>query len=424
MEALTLALGIALVAALWWVFILRQRQQVVAPLPPRQDSLKPLFDAAAASIDAGLLILDEARRVRYLNPQAEVLLRISDPHVGQGLITILRDYQVDGLVVEVLRDGDAREVVIQPPTTGQTLRLRATRYSSDGVVGVVLVVRDVTQLNMLERARRDLVANISHELRTPLTSVKLLVETLQTDPPAPIAKRMLGQMSHEIDSVTQLVNELHELSQIESGRVLLQFAPIALDGVIMRAIDRIRPQAERKSQQLDMQVSTELPLVMIDKDRTGQVLLNLLHNASKFSADGGQLSVQATLITIAPERPMAGFVERRLHDELALETVDQRATAVHLASQAHPPLALPQGHAPGEWVAVCVSDSGIGIPSQDLPRIFERFYKVDRARTRNSGGTGLGLAIAKHLIEGHGGRIWATSREGHGSTFWFTLPVV
>ena len=113
MEALTLALGIALVAALWWVFILRQRQQVVAPLPPRQDSLKPLFDAAAASIDAGLLILDEARRVRYLNPQAEVLLRISDPHVGQGLITILRDYQVDGLVVEVLRDGDARGAALR-----------------------------------------------------------------------------------------------------------------------------------------------------------------------------------------------------------------------------------------------------------------------------------------------------------------------
>jgi two-component system, OmpR family, phosphate regulon sensor histidine kinase PhoR len=422
-EYLALALVIALLGSLWWVYHLRQRLTIPPPVPPTQDSLKPLFDAAATSIDAGLVILDDERRVRYLNPQAEALLGIRGYRPGQGFITILRDYQVDSLAGDVLRDGETRELVFQPLGSTQMLRLRVTRYASDGNIGVVLVIRDVTQLNMLERARRDLVANISHELRTPLASVKLLVETLQTQPPDAIATRMLGQMAHEIDAVTQLVNELHELSQIESGRVALQLSPAVITDVVSRAIERIQPQADRKQQRITMDVDLELPLVVIDTTRIGQVLLNLLHNAAKFTPEHGQIFVAATLITVAPELSVTGFVERRLRDQLRGSDTNRRNSSPPLADQGRPEVLLPHGHAPGEWIVISVNDSGIGIPSQDLPRIFERFYKVDRARTRNSGGTGLGLAIAKHLIEGHGGRIWATSREGHGSTFSFTLPV-
>jgi two-component system phosphate regulon sensor histidine kinase PhoR len=193
---------------------------------------------------------------------------------------------------------------------------------------------------------------------------------------------MLGQMSQEIDAVTQLVDELHELSQIESGRVTLKLAPSTLRPVVERSLERIRPQADRKHIQIAAEFADRDTPALIDADRIGQVLLNLLHNAVKFTSSGGRVTVQTELVE-APE-PLDGV---------------------------------------SVWLQVSVRDTGIGIPSQDLPRIFERFYKVDRSRTRNAGGTGLGLAIAKHLVEGHGGRLAADSVEGRGSTFSFTLPV-
>jgi two-component system phosphate regulon sensor histidine kinase PhoR len=303
------------------------------------------------------------------------------------------------------------------------LRLRATRFSGPDLEGAVLLIRDVTQLNMLERARRDLVANISHELRTPLASVKLLVETLQSEPPPSIAQRMLSQMGQEVDAVTQLVDELHQLSQIESGRVTLQLEPANLATLVLRTVERMQPQTERKSLQIQTSVDDQLPLVLMDASRIGQVLLNLLHNAAKFTAEHGTIEIHSMVISVAGATTATGYIERRLRDALPTIHPDRRRSSVALAQQGRPAIDIPVGHAPGDWVLVRVTDTGIGIPSQDLPRIFERFYKVDRARTRNSSGTGLGLAIAKHLVEGHGGRIWVLSREGRGSTFCFTLPV-
>jgi two-component system phosphate regulon sensor histidine kinase PhoR len=385
-----------------------QRRVSALPLvlpPPPPEPHKPLFDAATAAFDAGLIVLDAERRVRYLNAQAEELLSIGAVgKIGMGLIALVRDYQVDSLAADVLSDGEPRELVLQPLSYGRTLRLRVTRFTGEGMIGAVVLIRDVTQLNMLERARRDMVANVSHELRTPLASLKLLVETVQSDPPPAIAQRMLGQMAQEIDAITQLVNELHELSQIESGRVALQLTSTALMPVVLRAIERIQPQAERKSLRISAEIDETLPYGLMDADRVGQVLLNLLHNAAKFTPDGGSITIGAARVVVAGAAAQTGSVER--HN-----------ASVQLSNQ------VPASHAAGEWLLINIRDNGVGIPSQDLPRIFERFYKVDRARTRHTGGTGLGLAIAKHLIEGHGGRIWATSREGHGSTFFFTLPV-
>lgn len=424
MEFLAAALAIALIVSLWWGFRLRQRL-AAPPLPtppPPSEPHKPLFDAATAAFDAGLIVLDEERRVSYLNTQAEELLGIQGgSKIGQGLIALMRDYQVDNLAAEVLADGEPRELVLQPGTYGRNLRLRITRFTGERMVGAVLLIRDVTQLNMLERARRDMVANVSHELRTPLASVKLLVETVQSDPPPAIAQRMLNQMAEEIDAITQLVNELHELSQIESGRVALQLKPASLEPVIVRAIERIRPQAERKSLQISADVETSWPSALMDTGRIGQVLLNLLHNAAKFSTERGQITIRVLPIVVTSAAAPIGYVERRWRD--LAQDQERRNASVPLTNQGRPEIAVPAGHTAGEWLLVSVEDTGVGIPSQDLPRIFERFYKVDRARTRNSGGTGLGLAIAKHLVEGHGGRIWATSHEGQGSIFFFTLPV-
>jgi two-component system phosphate regulon sensor histidine kinase PhoR len=425
MTALDIILILAFIAALSWALWLSRRLRIVEQieLPPSEE-FPPLFRAATAALDAGLVVLDEERAVQYLNPQAEALLgaRSADA-LGESLITLVRDHQADALVDEALRDGEAREMVFRPLLSGRTLRLRALPLETDGMRGSVLLIRDVTQLSMLERARRDMVANVSHELRTPLASVKLLVETLQSEPPPPIAQRMLSQMAQEVDAVTQLVDELHELSQIESGRVALQLAPTALAPVVARALERIRPQAERKTLHISAQVADCLPPALMDGSRIGQVLLNLLHNAVKFTPAGGDITIRAFVITIGSEAQRVGYVERRTPGTDSPTDERRRASAPPLARQGRPTIDVPQPLAAGDWMLVTVADSGIGIPVEDLPRIFERFYKVDRARTRNASGTGLGLAIAKHLIEGHGGRIWATSLEGAGSTFFFALPL-
>jgi len=368
--------------------------------PPAEDSLlpvpdpaaQPLFLSAADALDVGLVVVDTVRQVRFLSPLAEQLLNSSADHaVGDGLIALLRDHQADTLVADVVADGEPRELTMKPFSSGRTLRLRAAPLAvASRPAGALLVIRDLTQISMLERSRRDLVANVSHELRTPLASLKLLVETVQSEPPPDVARRMLGQMAQEIDAVTQLVDELYELAQIESGRVTLKLAPLPAGELVERAVERIRPQADRKSLQVCAELDRALPAVLADGDRIGQVLLNLLHNAVKFTSAGGTITVH-------------------------LDAVD--------VDEGVRPRGSPADHPAGHWVRVSVRDTGIGIPRQDLPRIFERFYKVDRSRTRNAGGTGLGLAIAKHLIEGHGGRLWADSVEGRGSTFSFTLPV-
>ncbi len=417
-EGIMTLLVLALLSALAYIWHLRRPTELPTTEPPAilapaashelDTSLTPLFEAAMTAIDLGLVLLDDQLVIRYANAQADELLRTADGEiVNQGLITVLRDYQLDEMALEVLQDAETREMLVQSAHHARrALRVRVSRFISEGHVGLVLIIRDVTQLNMLERSRRDMVANVSHELRTPLASVKLLVETLQTEPPTQIAQRMLSQMAQEVDAVTQLVDELHELSQIESGRVVLQFQETPLDSTLERSIERLRPQTQRKALQVETHIPTDLPPVLVDRGRIGQVLVNLLHNASKYTADGGQIVLGAMVVDCSVTAPLATLWRQHL----SLSELQQGT------------IALPANHPAGEWILVWINDTGIGIPSQDLPRIFERFYKVDRARTREAGGTGLGLAIAKHLVEGHGGRIWASSREGSGSTFFFTLP--
>lgn len=365
------------------------------PAPhPLDPAAQPLFQAAASALDVGMIVVDAERTVQFLSTYAAQLLDIHhSAFIGQSLITLLRDHHADALVGEVLRDGEPREIAMQRISRGRTLRLSCAPLADPNQPrGVLLVIRDLTQISMLERSRRDLVANVSHELRTPLASLRLLVETIQSEPPPEVTRRMLGQMAQEIDAVTQLVDELHELAQIESGRVTLKLAPLSIQPVVERALERIQPQAMRKGLRVAADFGAADPAVLMDADRIGQVLLNLLHNAVKFTAQGGAVTIATTRLDLG------GGEASALPEGL-------------------------QGHPAGTWLLVSVRDTGIGIPAQDLPRIFERFYKVDRSRTRNAGGTGLGLAIAKHLVEGHGGRLWVDSTEGRGSTFSFTLPV-
>jgi two-component system phosphate regulon sensor histidine kinase PhoR len=239
----------------------------------------------------------------------------------------------------------------------------------------LVILQDLTRIRRLETVRRDFISNISHELRTPLASLKALVETLHDsaleDPPA--ARRFLDRADQEVDALSQIVQELLELARIESGKVPLRLAPAAVEEIVRPPVERLRHQADRNQLQLTVDLAAELPPVLADAGRAQQVVTNLVHNAIKFTPAGGQIVVQA---------------DRDLDRGM---------------------------------LTISVRDTGVGFPAAEAERIFERFYKGDRARS--GGGTGLGLAIARHLVLAHGGRIWARSKEGKGSTFYFSLPL-
>jgi two-component system phosphate regulon sensor histidine kinase PhoR len=259
---------------------------------------------------------------------------------------------------------------VEVPTRHQYLQLIVAPDQQSS--GTLLLVQDLTRIRRLETVRRDFISNISHELRTPLASLKALTETLQDgaleDPPA--ARRFIDQIQTEVDALTQMATELLELSRIESGRLALDLQPVPPAELLTSASARMHLQAERAGLSLRVECADTLPKVKIDLQRLEQVLVNLIHNAVKYTKPGGEVVLFAE----------AGVGEVRFG----------------------------------------VRDTGIGIPPEDIPRIFERFYRVDKSRAGS--GTGLGLSIAKHIVEAHKGKIWAESVEGQGSTFYFTIP--
>jgi two-component system phosphate regulon sensor histidine kinase PhoR len=243
---------------------------------------------------------------------------------------------------------------------------------------VWVVLEDVAELRRLQRIRSEFIDNLSHELRTPLTTVGLLAEGLTRDAeaagaaiPAKMRERIV-RLEIETGHLTQMVGELLDLARIEGGGGQLHLDDVDLGRIAAASVDRLRLFGERHAIRFLVDVSASCPPVRGDADRLGQVFINLLHNAVKFSPNGGEVRVTV--------RPGDG------------------------------------------QVVASVADQGIGIPEADRSRVFERFYKVDRARGRG-GGTGLGLAIARHVIESHGGRIWLESEEGVGSTFSFSIPL-
>ena len=341
------------------------------------------LSAILETMGDGLLMVDHDGAITLANSAAERLLqpvtraqRARREVRGRALIEVAHDHELTRLVFDARQRGQVATTLLE--VGGGRRTIRAVAAPVRGVAGgpVLLVLQDLTEVRRLETARRDFVANISHELRTPLASLKALVETLDGGAieEEEAARHFLGLMNGEVDHLTQLVRELLELSRIESGQVPLSREAIAPCELIQLAVERLATQAARAELDIvaDRGDGDALPLVWADVERIGQVLLNLLHNAIKFTPPGGR-------IVVGSER---------------------------------------QGGAVAFWVR----DSGTGIDPDDLPRIFERFYKADKARS--GGGTGLGLAIAKHLIEIHGGTLTARNNTGGpGATFTFTLPL-
>ncbi len=331
------------------------------------------FEAVLMNMTDGIIIADAEGIVRLINPAAERIFDVTPSQREQSLTEVVRTHQIVDLWRKCQVSPGQPAVMIELNTGKHTLEAVATNLGAAMDGAVLLMIQDLTRIRKLETVRRDFISNVSHELRTPLASLKALTETLQEgaleDPPA--ARRFLSQMEDEIDNLTQMVRELLELSKIESGRVPLQRRACVPANLISAPAERMRLQAERAGLSIVLECPDDLPLVNADAVRIEQVMVNLIHNAIKFTPPGGYVKVGAYI----REKNVAFFVY----------------------------------------------DTGVGIQPENLTRIFERFYKADRSRS--GGGTGLGLSIARHMIEAHGGRIWAESEPGHGSTFTFTLPL-
>jgi two-component system phosphate regulon sensor histidine kinase PhoR len=338
--------------------------------------------AAAADRDAAVLVEVAGVGAVRVTPDLTVATANDAAHrlvarrpgtmVGRSVLEAFTDHHVEAIVRTALEAGSAVGEVVVRTEDGPTLLARARRTPSGSAW---LVLEDVSELRRLQRIRTEFIDNLSHELRTPLTTVSLLAETLAADSaglPPRVADR-ISKIEVETGHLVQMVNELLDLSRIESGTATVVVDDLDLGRLASSTTDRIRLFADRQGVGLAVVVPAQLPAVRGDGDRIGQALLNLLHNAVKFSSSGSTVTVR-----VSPTE---------------------------------------------SEVIVAVEDQGPGIPRSALPRIFERFYKVDRARTRGAGGTGLGLSIARHIAEAHGGRIWAESEEGVGSTFSFAIPI-
>ncbi len=370
-----------------------EREMRVAQAQLRRQAAHALAsrDAITNTTIDPILFVDAGHIVTYHNNAAQRLFGGACAP-GRSLIEVTRCYELDVIVDEVLKD--AYELPRELRLGGRQFRVRAGAFRSENGGGqlsreAVLLLYDVGELQRLGRARRDFVANISHELRTPLATIRLLVDTLRQMPPQADETqhgRLLNQISDQLDSLTQLAQEMYDLSLIESGRVPMRMVPTDMAELVDSVILRLAPQAERAGLTLTSHVQRGV-VGLVDPDQIRRVLSNLLHNAIKFTPRG---SVTVWLSDATPPQPTQPNGEL---DDAASEA---------------------------DHITLAVQDTGVGIPADALPRIFERFYKVDRVR--GQGGTGLGLSIAKHIVEAHGGRLWVESREGVGTTFYFTVP--
>jgi two-component system, OmpR family, phosphate regulon sensor histidine kinase PhoR len=336
-----------------------------------------LSSAILGSMVEGVLVVNGAERVVFANQSfAEILGLKVPPQPGSGLVEVVRQTEL----IEAARKVLAGEPRVESEIVTGTLRqhfFAATVASVRAAEtnGAVIVLHDITALRKLERVRRDFVANVSHEFRTPLTAIQGFAETLlagaMNDPQN--RERFLGIIVEHSRRLARLTEDLLMLSKMDADRLELETRRIPVGPFVESCIETSAPRAKEKDLKLFVNLAERLPDIAGDRRRLTEILQNLLDNAIQYTPAGGEIMVSAS--------PKNGEV------------------------------------------VFTVSDTGIGIPQADQPRIFERFYRVDVARSREVGGTGLGLSIAKHLVETHGGRIWVDSEVGRGSEFHFSVPM-
>jgi two-component system phosphate regulon sensor histidine kinase PhoR len=344
-------------------------RDIIRDLSGERNKLSAVLD----TMGDGVVVIRSEGQLELLNRAAEELLQLTEQEaVGRRFMETVRDHELQRLVSQSLETGRQQHGDVELLHRHRYLSAVATPLLGGGPSGVLLTLHDLTNTRQVEATRREFVSNVSHEFRTPLASLKAMVETLENgalEEPK-VARDFIGRIHKEIDRLNSLVGDLLELSRLERGQTELRLSPIDLGSLVEEVRAQFQARAKAKGIALEIDLPDGLPQVMGEPDRLRQVLVNLLDNALKFTPDGGRVKVSAS----------------------------------------------DKGHA----VEVSLSDTGIGIPAEHLPHIFERFYKVDRSRRDQ--GIGLGLAIAKHIILAHGGEVRVNSEEGRGSTFSFTVP--
>ena len=338
------------------------------------ELVRARLEATLVNLTDGVVITDETGHVVLMNDAARAMLAVRGSVLGESLMWVGRDHELSELVDQaVVECGDAMERVIQHGRSGRTLQVAARCLEApDERIGVV-VLRDITELRKLEGVRRDFVANVSHELRAPRTSIRAMVETLEAgaiDDPE-VSGEFLSRIISEVDRLADMVDELLDLARLESDNLKLALDWLDPGEIAREAEGRLAAQVARSGLSITTFTEPGLPLLRADRTRIGQVLLNLIHNAVKFTPAGG---------------------------------------SIHLSVSEQ-----------DGWIVYQVEDTGVGVEPEDIERLFERFYKADRSR--RSHGTGLGLAIAKHIVQAHGGSIEARRNRPRGMVFEFRLPV-
>lgn len=345
-----------------------------------QDELN--IRAILGAMRDGLAVIDGDVRVRIVNSAVRQLFGITDEQVGGNVLETFRDALVADVVTRTLRTGETATAAInvRGNSTTEDRRVAVTslpmQAENEPTGGAVLLFHDVTQLQQLEQLRREFVSNVSHELRTPLSIFRGYLETLLDEPDlAPVErKRILRVLEKHSSRLHSLVDDLLSLARLEAPDPRLTFAAVRLDQFLPRVVKEWEKKAAAKELSIAVTIDGALPPISADEARLEEVVYNLLDNAVKYSNPGGQIAIRGS----------------REDDEN---------------------------------VAIAVRDQGSGIAAADLPRIFERFYRADKARSREVGGTGLGLAIVKHIAQLHGGSVKAESQLGRGTTIRVLLPI-
>jgi two-component system phosphate regulon sensor histidine kinase PhoR len=329
------------------------------------------------SMADGVVAVDGTGRVLLVNSAVEKALNITEEASrGKEIVEVVRHYDFEKYLIEALRTQQElrRELQVLTPDP-RVFSVQFTPLKGNDRGGVVALFRDVTERHQLEQMRNDFVSNVSHELRTPMTSIKGFLETLLDGAldDREAAERFLKIMNEETDRLTRLIDDLFALSNIENRKVLPKKEPLTLDDLVLKVVSILAQSAGDKNIELNTVIQEDMPLVPADGDMMARAVINLVDNAIKYTPTGGKVAVDVGC----------------------------------------------EGHR----AFIRVKDTGIGIPEESIPRVFERFYRVDRARSRECGGTGLGLAIVKHVLEVHGGSIELSSRTGLGSVFTAYLPL-
>jgi len=361
-------------------------QQQMVRIRQKESQLESVLD----NMTSGIVMINRAGVILLLNRMAEELLGMpAHELLGRQYTEARQQYELVRQIGDALerRELLRGELTFYYPEERQIEINLVPIEGRDDSGGLLLVLQDVTAIRRLERMRSEFVANVSHELKTPIAAVKGFAETLLVGAGGdPETQRAFLQIIHdESDRLNRLVNDILELSKIESRRAPLLFSPVELGPFIGKTVELLAKEAERKNIRIETEVGDEL-YVEADEDRLRQIVVNVLSNAINYTPEGGRVRIQV--------EPVASG------DGQIAEEDDYDA------------------------IRIRISDNGIGIPKKDLPRIFERFYRVDKARSRSSGGTGLGLSIVKHLVELHRGSIAVESTVGVGTTFTIKLPVL